>query len=231
MLTRAGAAVETAENGQVALTLTGRQSFDAVLMDIQMPVMDGYTAIRELRARGSTVPIIALTAHAMAGEDRRCRFAGCDGYLTKPVSREDLLQTLSRICDMRPPDETPADGPPPIAIEGGGPLHSTLDPDDAELQEIVEEFTTTVSSQVDEIDAAWSRREWNALGVGAHAVKGTAAMTGFPELAKVAADLEDAAANRESDRIPKLLTTIESLVERMTAPDVSAEAAGAHIDP
>ena len=95
-LTRVGAVVETAENGEVALgsvadSLARDEPFDLILMDMQMPVLDGYGATRALRARGVVTPIIALTAHALQQDRGRCLEAGCDDYLTKPISRVALL--------------------------------------------------------------------------------------------------------------------------------------------
>ncbi|MCB0404445.1 MAG: MASE1 domain-containing protein [Bdellovibrionales bacterium] len=93
-LTSSGAHVDVAQNGQEALELARDHRYDLVLMDIQMPVVDGYSATRSLRAMGYNVPIVALTAHAMVEDKDRCLNAGCNGYITKPVFRDTLIETV-----------------------------------------------------------------------------------------------------------------------------------------
>ncbi|OOV87806.1 PAS domain-containing protein [Oceanospirillum linum] len=94
-LKQLGLDVTLAENGQQALDLLEKQTFDLVLMDIQMPVMDGYTATRRLRAQGNKLPVIALTAAAMAEDQQRAADAGMNGHLTKPIETYALFHTLS----------------------------------------------------------------------------------------------------------------------------------------
>ena len=105
ILTRAGAEVVTAENGRISLetALTARsegQPFDLVLMDMQMPVMDGYEATRRLREQGYDGQIIALTANAMSGDAEKCAAAGCDHYLSKPINREALIREIAARIGM-----------------------------------------------------------------------------------------------------------------------------------
>jgi CheY-like chemotaxis protein len=101
ILKRAGCTVETADNGRTALDLALTSQFDLVLMDMQMPVMDGYTASRRLRDAGQTVPIIALTAHTMAGDREKCLDAGCSDYLTKPINPEQMFEVIQRSLQQR----------------------------------------------------------------------------------------------------------------------------------
>ncbi|WP_252274423.1 CHASE domain-containing protein [Pseudomonas subflava] len=97
LLEEIGLTVITAKDGEEALQVFGREPCDLVLMDMAMPNMDGYTATRILKGeRDCTVPVIALTAHAMKGDREKCITAGCDDYLAKPVARQDLLEMLHR---------------------------------------------------------------------------------------------------------------------------------------
>jgi CheY-like chemotaxis protein len=102
ILERAGAQVEMVENGRDAVdrilaASEAGQPFDVLLLDMQMPVLDGYGAARELRARGYTGAIVALTANAMAEDRSLCMASGCDDFLTKPLDRAKLLETIVRM--------------------------------------------------------------------------------------------------------------------------------------
>ncbi len=104
-LRRAGASVGIAENGMIALEMLQRaeaagEAFGLVVSDMQMPVMDGYTLARTLRARGNDIPVVALTAHAMASDRERCLEAGCDDYASKPIDKAALLATCAKWLDL-----------------------------------------------------------------------------------------------------------------------------------
>ena len=227
LLTRAGANVETADNGQAALDVTEQRSFDAILMDMQMPVLDGYSATRRLRQRGTSTPVIALTAHAMSGEDQRCRAAGCDYYLTKPVDRQKLIDLLLR---LRVTGAIPATavaeaivaGAPTVTETTDADLTSELDLTDAEVRAIVEDFVERLGDDLDDLESLWEARDWTALTQCAHSLKGTASMTGFSTLSRMAAELEEAALSRDDTGTSESFATVQSLANRIRANCVHA---------
>ena len=94
ILEKAGCTVDEAENGQIGFEKATAGNFDVVLMDMQMPVLDGYKATAQLRESGYSKPIVALTANAMSGDKEKCATAGCDGFLAKPVDMDLLLDTI-----------------------------------------------------------------------------------------------------------------------------------------
>jgi CheY-like chemotaxis protein len=94
-LNLAGATVETANNGIEGMEMALKGDYDLVLMDIQMPQLDGYGATKALRRKGFDKPIIALTAHAMREERDRCLMAGCNDHITKPINRLILLERIA----------------------------------------------------------------------------------------------------------------------------------------
>lgn len=106
-LRKAGATVRFVENGRDAVGAIFPESpehspmFDVVLMDMQMPIMDGYEATKELRRRGCVLPVIALTAHAMAGDEDKCLAAGCSSFASKPIQRETLLATIAFVTSRK----------------------------------------------------------------------------------------------------------------------------------
>lgn len=102
----AGAKVDTAEHGADAVEKALKKNYDCVLMDIQMPIMDGFTAFKELRARGFKPPIIALTAHAMVEEYNRCMDAGFSDYLSKPIDRKKLIEKIHQATTTTRPVST-----------------------------------------------------------------------------------------------------------------------------
>jgi CheY-like chemotaxis protein len=107
--------VRAVANGLEALEAIQKEGFDCLLMDVQMPVMDGLEATAAIRSMerdsGGHLPIIAMTAHAMSGDLERCLAAGMDGYLTKPIKAQEVFATIDRVLralKTQPPDQNPA---------------------------------------------------------------------------------------------------------------------------
>lgn len=101
LLEKMGFEVSIAEDGQRAVDKAHAESFDLILMDMQIPHINGYEATRLLRQQGTTTPIVAVTAHAMKGDDERCIEAGCDGYLSKPIDRDKLIAVIRKCLSAR----------------------------------------------------------------------------------------------------------------------------------
>lgn len=131
LLKRSGAIVDQAENGQVALDRCAQHSYDVVLMDMQMPVMDGLTATRKLRERGDMTPVVALTANVMRDDEKQCEEAGCTGFLAKPINSRRLFATLQQLL---PPEKVDSSGSQVISDTAKVPSElagqTALDPSD-----------------------------------------------------------------------------------------------------
>jgi len=112
LLEKHGHHVTVTSNGREALAALDREDFDAVLMDVQMPEMDGFEATAAIRARelktGRHLPIIAMTAHAMQGDRERCLAAGMDDYISKPIKIQQLTDVLEKFSVAAPEETTPA---------------------------------------------------------------------------------------------------------------------------
>ena len=106
LLEKHGHAVVVAKNGKEALTAWQRERFDLILMDVQMPEMDGFeatAAIREVeRFKGGHTPVVAMTAHAMAEDRQRCLEAGMDAYLSKPIQAQAVFEAIDKVCSTDP---------------------------------------------------------------------------------------------------------------------------------
>jgi signal transduction histidine kinase/CheY-like chemotaxis protein/HPt (histidine-containing phosphotransfer) domain-containing protein len=235
LLERAGAIVSTAENGEIGCQMAMEKTYDVILMDMQMPVLDGYSASRRLRDAGMTRPIIALTANAMSADREKCLAAGCNDYLSKPINTEQMFAAILRAvssaakeASASPSESGSSAGAMPsrpareTASANVGPaIVSALPTDDRELAEIVVEYIDTLSEKLQEMEAAWDNGDLAQLGELAHWLKGSGGTAGFGVFNEPAAHLENIARRREEGDIPALLAELRSLQKRLVAPSLS----------
>lgn len=243
-LKRAGAEVFEAENGKEAVELSMANEFDAILMDVHMPVMDGLTATRLLREQGFASHIIALTADVLKDDEVKCREAGCNGFLTKPISIERLLGTLSELLTDSPQPQTIAKHKSiennvsrvqgteenilgqieeisqtvsSAGSERGGdaPIISSLPLDDPEILEIVESFMESLQERVQAMRAAFDTSDFHELRELGHWLKGSAGTVGFDQFSETAEAFEACAKAENLAGVEQHLREIEALQERV----------------
>ncbi|MFQ5461535.1 MAG: PAS domain S-box protein [Phycisphaerae bacterium] len=223
VLRRAGATVTVAEHGGVGVerVLEARRQghpFDIILMDMQMPVMDGYTATRTLRDEGITTPIIALTANAMRGDEERCKVAGCTSYLSKPVDMDELVRTTARLLGVE--EDVAVVGPaiPQEHVASTQPLTCSLPINDPEFREIAEEFAAQLSSRLESMRSAWAQRDLKTLVQLAHWLKGAGGTAGFSAFTAPAAELERWSREECLDEVEVAIADIARLLEAIELP-------------
>ena len=214
MLADAGMVVEVAENGQVAVDKVKGGRYDLVLMDMQMPVMDGVTATAEIRKSGRTdLPILAMTANAMQADREKCLAAGMNDHLAKPIDPDALVATILKWASQPAPVAAAAtDGnwnPPEIDsdifdFERMGPIYKW---DMARLKPMVAGFVADAVTQVSALETAAGGEDAERLRQIAHALKGTSNTAGAIRLGRLAADIEAAAVAGQS-KIIRMLTPL-----------------------
>jgi signal transduction histidine kinase/CheY-like chemotaxis protein/HPt (histidine-containing phosphotransfer) domain-containing protein len=205
LLSKRGHRVTIANNGAEALAALDAAPFDLVLMDIQMPVMGGIEATAEIRRRererGGRVRIVAMTAHAMAGDRQRCIEAGMDGYISKPISPAVFYAAVEQGTTAREEgDVTPAS----VAVDRQG-LLARVGGDEALLREVVELFLADCPLRLAAIQDALDRADAEALRAAAHALKGAAGNLSAMALVSAARTLERLGAEGRLDPAPSAM--------------------------
>jgi len=189
MLQNYGFEVSISENGLECLRLIQEIAFDLVLMDMQMPVMDGYetTAVIRQEFDHQELPIIAMTAHAMAGDREKCLACGCTSYLPKPFKAEKLIEEVVQHLG-----------------KGISPRKRPLYPSQQLINDLIPELIHMLKDMIDDLLVAIEFRNLEMIQSISHDIKGTAGMYGFMEISQVASEIELAAREKSSRQLNML---------------------------
>jgi two-component system sensor histidine kinase/response regulator len=231
ILESGGHAVVVSGNGREALRLLREGEFDVVLMDVQMPEMDGFEATARIRAdeeaTGRHQPIIAMTAHALQGDREKCLAAGMDDYVTKPVRRGELYEVLSRVAgrpDLREPgtassrstDEPDVQVRVQPVVDFDGPL-SQVNGDRDVLRNITESYIRESTEMLARLPVLIDMDDWFEVRRAAHTVKAAMRMFGVTAAVDLGQQLEDLANTEKLDGAVELLIRFREAVEPVLA--------------
>ena len=237
MLESLGYTVSLAENGQKAVEVAATQRLDLILMDCQMPVMDGFTATghireRERQAQAMRIPILALTANAMEGDRERCLAVGMDDYLSKPFTKQSLEIALSAWCpphnqstptaQVAPSDTTTAvhdeetglspqsSSPAQIDRKAWEAITTLQQPGQPDmLHKIIGLYLTSSQGQIDTIRQSFKAENHEAMRISAHTLKSSSATLGAHRLAALAKELEETCRTDHGEQAERLIALIE----------------------
>jgi PAS domain S-box-containing protein len=224
LLEALGYSAVTADDGISAIELLGGQNFDAILMDVQMPRMDGYAATRAIRAHeapGERVPVIAMTAAAVEGERERCLAAGMDDFLTKPVDPSALTNVLDRWLKKEPPMSTPPPEAPEPVEESPGGLDLAridelrdLDPGNTTyLDRAIGNFVANTPTTMSTIRTAFEGDDVETLKAVSHKLAGGALNLGVTPAGRTAQQIEVVADTGSTAAAADLVALLETQLE------------------
>lgn len=227
-LEQAGCSVAVARDGREACEMAAGGDFDVVLMDCQMPAMDGFQATREIRRREAEqgrprIPIIALTANALAGDREHCLAAGMDDFLSKPLRIAELQGAVARwtvkvLRVQKVPEAPQPEAPPaidPVAIANLRSLDRPGRP--SVVERAIRLYLTSVEKEVDELERAIWSKDVSAVRGRAHKLKGSSATLGAQGIADLTAQLERDSAVQAPDQLLGLLVRLRAQLGPVTA--------------
>ncbi|MFO7812586.1 MAG: PhnD/SsuA/transferrin family substrate-binding protein [Pelovirga sp.] len=213
--------IDLADNGAEALKAAAASEYDLILMDIQMPEMDGYEATGRLRARekqkgGRRTPIIALTAHAMNGDREQCLTSGMDGYVSKPIDAHQLIAEMDRCLGTGPTEADPAPQASSAVDAGPGPLFDRpqfldrLLGDEALAATIIELFLEDMPRQISSLTTSLRAENTAEVANLAHKIRGAAANLTAIQLHRTATAMEAAAHAEDIAQLQILLSELNA---------------------
>jgi CheY-like chemotaxis protein/HPt (histidine-containing phosphotransfer) domain-containing protein len=214
ILKKQGHEVVVANNGHEAVELAQSEPFDVILMDLQMPEMDGFEATREIRAReaalGGHIPIVALTAHALKGDRERCLGAGMDAYLSKPVRADELCEAIEQVAGAAQSVSPQAAEPEGTSVVNWKEALEATQADRDLLRELVEIFLQDYPRLVEQARDALTTGDVRRLHWAAHTLKGSVRLFGAKTVSDLCQELETKAKAGKTSDAPGLLEHVEA---------------------
>ena len=194
ILTKRGHTVEVVQNGQQALDLLCQKEFDVVLMDVQMPVMDGFEATQAIRklddSTKACIPIIAMTAHALKGDEERCLDAGMDGYLSKPINGHEMIGLLENLnAEVASAPTEPVNSTTVEVFDSGVALKRCFDSPQV-LEEMIQYFHKEAEVLIPQMHVALQNGDLLEVGRLGHRLKGTVVHLGADAASEAATKVE-----------------------------------------
>jgi CheY-like chemotaxis protein len=213
LLRNRGHEVSMASTGHEALQLYRDHRFDVVLMDMQLPDMDGFQAAAAIWGLGPAPPIIALTAHAMKGYREKCLGAGFAGYIAKPFRKQELFSSIESIG--LPQGASHLSAPFKPEVFDVQKFTSRLQGDLEAAREVLEVFWDTSQRQIAGLREALAAGDGRRVGLEAHNLKGSAAELYAPRLARVAHSIEDAVRAKDLSSVGTLVEECDAILGAM----------------
>ena len=229
LLSESGLSVDEAANGQEGVEKAMDGNYAAILMDVQMPVMDGFTAAGILRDKGLKIPVVALTANAMKGFEEQCIEAGYSDYLSKPINIDQFMDMMAKLLDGRKVNKRKS--PIPDAVRGleeqdvlettadTSPIVSSLPANNKKLQAIIGRFVIRLKEQLDAMEAAEAGGDLTEVANLAHWLKGAGGTVGFDVFTEPATQLETYAKDGDMSKVNTALSKIRELAGRLSLPE------------
>jgi CheY-like chemotaxis protein/HPt (histidine-containing phosphotransfer) domain-containing protein len=220
VLEKAGYSVDLAGNGKEAVEKIRRDNYNLVLMDMQMPVMDGYEATKILREEGYKIPIIALTAHTMQGDEEKTIEAGCDGFLGKPVKQYDLLEVVRYHLGVygknvnRRADSFSKPGAAKHSSDSISLFAKDMGLSVEEATAMFAEYGKHIDKTIANIQSSLERKDMAFISREGHSLKGSGRMYGVEEISEIGFVIETAAKNGDEQNVSDNLLRLRKVYRR-----------------